>query len=79
MSHEAQIIRALKSAVGDYKQAIHQKDAAIRLQKKAIAHLRAVVEQIIPHTDYSEEDKVRLLEAMGLETKPKLEVVKHDS
>ena len=78
MSHEQQIIRALRAAVGNYKVAIDQKDAAIKLQKEAITHLRTVVAHMVPHTNYSDEDKATLMGSLGLDVTEVVEESKND-
>jgi len=70
MSHDAQVIRALKSAVEDYKLAAIQREKAIQLQKEAILHLRTVVAHMIPHTTYTDEEKATLTASLTKSEEP---------
>lgn len=66
MSHQDQVIRALRQACDEYKRAAKLHKDTIELQLDALSKLKNVIVQLIPRTDFEDNEKETMYHNLGL-------------
>jgi len=66
MSHNNQVIRALRLALDESKEELRLRDKAIAAHREAVGQLKTIIASLIPRTDFEENEKETMYNTLGL-------------